>query len=191
MVQPKRLVTASKGRFAARGVCAAVVVVVLGAAGGVRAEPVVPPPTPARQMAYDPAQPIPAGYHVEHRTRYGLIITGAFLFTISYGPTLAAAFMDGDGTPLLAVPILGPLLAIPRATRNDCVESDHNPCFDFSAEIIAVLIADTVVQGVGLLVAWKGYQGRDLLIRDRAPVVVLAPGRVGAAGYGAWLTGHF
>jgi hypothetical protein len=169
-------------------------VLVLGSAGGARAEVTLAPPRPPspRQLAYDPAQAIPADYHVEHRTRYGLIITGSLLFAISYGPTLAAAFLDGsDGTPLYAVPVFGPLFAIPGKTKNDCVEGDHNPCFDFSAEITALLVADTLVQAAGLVVFWKGYQGRDVLIRNPLPEVALAPGRVGATGYGAWLTGQF
>jgi hypothetical protein len=191
MLLSERLVPAPNSRPAAglRLASGLALILVLGSALGVRAE--TPPPAP-RQMAYDPAQPLPTGYHVEHRTRYGLIITGSLLFAISYGPTLAAAFLDGDdGTPLFAIPILGPLLAIPGETRNDCVEGDHNPCFDFSGAIAAILIADTLVQTVGLLVLWKGYQGRELLIRDPPPEVALAPGRVGTSGYGAWLTGRF
>jgi hypothetical protein len=193
MLLPERLAPAPNS-FPVTGLrlaSALALILVLCLAPGARAE-APPPPPPRRQMAYDPAQPIPANYHVEHRTRYGLIVTGSLLFAISYGPTLAAAFLDGDdGAPLFAIPILGPLLAIPGQTRNDCVEGDHNPCFDFTGEIAAILIADTLVQAVGLLVFWKGYQGRDLLIRDQPPEVALAPGRVGASGYGAWLSGRF
>lgn len=172
------------------GGSAFILVLMVGAPGRARAE--VGGPPLRRQMVYDPGQPIPTGYHVEHRTRYGLIITGSLLFAVSYGPSLAAAFLDGDdGSALFAIPILGPLLAIPGKTKNDCVEMDHSPCWDFSGYIAAILILDTAVQATGVIVAWRGFKGRDLLIRDEPPAVVLAPGRVGASGYGAWLTGRF
>ena len=78
-------------------------VLVVCAAGGARADS-------PRKLAYDPEQPIPAGYHVEHRTRYGLAISGIALFAAVYVPTAAAAWYDsGDGTPLYVVPVLGPL----------------------------------------------------------------------------------
>jgi len=47
--------------------------------------------TAPRQMAYHPDQPIPAGYHVEGRTRTGLAISGLALFGVVYVPTAAAA----------------------------------------------------------------------------------------------------
>ena len=67
--------------------------------------------------------PIPAGYHVEHRTRYGLAISGTALFAAVYLPTAAAAWYDsGDGTPYYVVPVLGPLLAIPAKRGPQCVQ---------------------------------------------------------------------
>ena len=87
-----------------------------GWAGLARAEtPVLP-----RTIVYKPGQPIPPGYHVERRTRYGLAISGSILFGLTYVPTAAAAWYDtGERTPLYAVPILGPLLVIPAKTKND------------------------------------------------------------------------
>lgn len=151
---------------------------------------------PRQRMAYDPSQPVPAGYHVEHRRRWGLAIPGALLFAATYVPTAMAAFYDGsDGTPLYVVPILGPIFAIPGKTRDDCTPGDHNPCFDFSGVMTAFLIADTLAQTAGLVMLWQGWKGRDILVRnegtDGAPSVALVPGRIGASGYGAWLTGRF
>ena len=62
-------------------------VLVVCAAGGARADS-------QRRLAYDPEQPIPAGYHLEHRTRYGLAISGIALFAAAYVPTAAAAWYD-------------------------------------------------------------------------------------------------
>ena len=166
------------------------IVLVLVAAWAVpaRAEsPVLP-----RQMVYQQGQPIPPGYHVEHRTRYGLAISGSILFGLTYVPTAAAAWYDtGERTPLYAVPILGPLLVIPAKTKNYCVESDHNPCFDFSGFITAFFIADAVVQAAGAIMAVRGFLGRDVLIRNETAQATLIPGPVGSTGYGAWLTGRF
>jgi len=148
---------------------------------------------PPRRMAYESGQPIPPGYHLEHRTRYGLVISGALLFALTYLPTAAAAYYDGaDGTILYVVPVLGPVLAIPKKTANDCTPGDHNPCFDFSAYIAAFLIADALAQAGGILMTWYGLRGRDLLIHDETtPSARLAPGRIGASGYGVWLQARF
>jgi hypothetical protein len=42
-----------------------------------------------------------------------------------------------------------------------------------------------------VLIAWKGFAGRDLLIRDEPVTATLTPGPVGATGFGGWLTGRF
>jgi hypothetical protein len=156
-------------------------VLVVCTGGGARAD------TP-RQLAYDPEQPIPAGHHVEHRTRYGLAISGIALFGAVYLPTAAFA---GEGSLLLVVPVLGPLLAIPTQTADNCPGGEYDYCF-FSDEIVTgFLIADAVVQAAGVVMALGGLAGRDLLIRDQAPRTALLPGPIGGAGYGAWLTGRF
>ncbi|HXU05521.1 MAG TPA: hypothetical protein VN903_31395 [Polyangia bacterium] len=165
-----------------------VLVAFAGSTGLARAEtPVLP-----KRMVYEPGQAIPAGYHVEHRTRYGLAISGSIMFGLTYIPTAAAAWYDSrDGTPLYVVPILGPLLAIPAKTRDTCVEGDHNPCFNFDDFIIGFFVADAVMQATGAILAWRGFAGRDLLIRNETTQATVVPGPVGPNGYGAWLTGRF
>ena len=162
-------------------------VLVVCAAGAARAQTAPGP----RKMAYDPDRPIPAGYHVENRTRYGLAISGAALFGAIYIPTAAAAWYDsGDGTPLYVVPILGPLFAIPTKTGN-CNPNDEYSSCDWDDVVTAFLIADAVAQAAGVVIAWRGFAGRDLLIRDEAPKTAVLPGPIGGNGYGAWLTGRF
>ena len=171
-----------------RTVASGVFIVVVGLAGVARAQTT---PTP-RRMAYHPDQPVPAGYHVERRTRYGLAISGVALFGTAYLPTAAAAFYDSrDGTPLYVVPVLGPLFAIPAKTGQPCEGGDQNICVDFDGLITAVFIADAVVQAAGLMMAWRGFAGREVLIRDEAPGMALVPGLIGGGGYGAWLSGRF
>lgn len=153
-----------------------------GAASGERPRPVV----------HEPGQPVPAGHHLQHRTRYGLVISGAVLFAVTYLPTAAAAYYDGaDGTILYVVPVLGPLFAIPNKTASHCTNLDHDPCLDFSGYIAAFLIMDALVQAGGIAMAWYGLRGRDFVVRDEAaPAAHLVPGRVGS-GYGAWLQARF
>jgi hypothetical protein len=182
---PRRPVGLERSR---RGVASITLALVVCAAGAARAEPAGGP----KQIAYQPEQPIPAGYHVQRRTRWALVATGVSIFATAYVPTAAAAWYDsGDGTPLYVVPVLGPLFAIPSKTADTCVPSDHNPCFDFDAFITAFMIADALMQATGVLIAWKGFAGRDVLMRDQAPQTALLPGPIGGTGYGAWLTGRF
>jgi hypothetical protein len=163
------------------------------------AAPVVMAPASAgpgersRPVVHEPGQPVPAGHHLQHRTRYGLAISGAVLFAVTYLPTAAAAYYDGsDGTILYVVPVLGPLFAIPNKTASHCTNVDHDPCLDFSGYIAAFLIMDALVQAGGIAMAWYGLRGRDVVVRDEtAPTARLVPGRVGTSGYGAWLQARF
>jgi hypothetical protein len=54
---------------------------------------------------------------------------------------------------LYVVPVLGPLLALPSKTSNSCQPSDHGGCRDFGGIIAAILIADAIVQAVGIVMA--------------------------------------
>ena len=171
-----------------RTVASVTFILVVGVAGVARAQTA---PTP-RRMAYRPDQPVPAGYHIERRTRYGLAISGVALFGTAYVPTAAAAYFDAhDGTPLYVVPVLGPLFAIPKKTGQPCDGGDQNICVDFDELVTAFFIADAVIQATGLVMAWRGFAGREVLMRDEAPKATLLPGPIGGTGYGAWLTGRF
>ncbi len=175
-----------------RIIAGVVLALVVGSTGLARAQTAEPR---RKMMAYHPDQPVPAGYHVEHRTRYGLLISGAVLFGVTYVPTAAAAYFDSrDGTPLYVVPILGPLFAIPRKTQYSCEGDqggDQGICADFTPLIAAFLVADAVVQATGAIIAWRGFLGRDVLIRDESVSAAFVPGPVGGTGYGGWLTGRF
>ncbi len=39
----------------------------------------------AAELRYDPRAPIPSGYHVERRVRYGMLISGGVVFTAGAG----------------------------------------------------------------------------------------------------------
>ena len=113
---------------------------------------------------------------------------------LRYGlrPDGRAAYFDAhDGTPLYVVPVLGPLFAIPKKTGQPCDGGDQNICVDFDELVTAFFIADAVIQATGLVMAWRGFAGREVLMRDEAPKATLLPGPIGGTGYGAWLTGRF
>jgi hypothetical protein len=188
MAPPRPILAARIVRSVAR--VAFVAFTLVAGVGGIARAETAPAPT---QMAYHADQPVPDGYHVERRTRYGLAISGVALFATVYVPTAAAAFYDTrDGTPLYVVPVLGPLFAIPKKTGQPCDGGDQNICLDFDGFITAFLIADAVVQAAGLVMAWRGFAGREVLIRDGAARTALVPGPIGGGGgYGAWLTGRF
>ena len=113
-------------------------------------QPYYSPPTDTRPsvLDYDPAKPIPAGYHLESRVRKGMVIPGSIIFGISYVIALGVGVSTTECTPsiessssyysssgcgsnnssssigvpfnnyLLFVPVLGPWLAL--ATVKDC-----------------------------------------------------------------------
>jgi hypothetical protein len=165
-------------------------VLVVCAGSAARAETIAAPTK--KVLVYHADQPIPAGYHVERRTRWGLAVSGIAMFAAVYIPTAAAAWYDThDGTPLYVVPVFGPLLAIPKKTADDCVEGDHNPCIDFDEFIIAFFVADAVIQATSLVLTWRGFAGRDMLVRNDVPRATLLPGPIGNGGYGAWLSARF
>lgn len=52
-------------------------------------------PSSAETLRYDPERPVPFGYHVEERPRYGLAITGAALTSVS-AVCLVAGFAERE-----------------------------------------------------------------------------------------------
>jgi hypothetical protein len=163
--------------------------------------PPMPPPYggyprgPAR-LRYEPGDPIPAGYHVVHRARNGLVIAGTVMFLVSYGIAFSVAMIDDfkDQTSWLAVPIAGPWLMMYNRSRPDCNGDTGSGCVEQGLETILrfYLAIDGLVQAAGVGMLSFGMAGRDVLVRDDSYAKVhLLPGPVGKDGYGALLTGRF
>jgi len=79
-------------------------------------------PTPPSELPFD-GHYVPPGYHVESRARKGLIIGGAAPLGVLYSLGLQYAFHDSPELHLLAVPVVGPWLAM-GLHKDPC---DHDP----------------------------------------------------------------
>jgi hypothetical protein len=155
------------------------------------------PPGPAR-LRYEEGDPIPAGYHVVHRARNGLVIGGTVLFAVSYGISLSVAMIDDfkHETKWLAIPVAGPWLMMYERSRPTCDSQTGSGCVEESLETILrfYLAVDGVAQAAGVTMLSFGISGRDILVRDdryAAVHVHVMPGPVGSSGYGAMFSGLF
>jgi hypothetical protein len=148
----------------------------------------LPPPRPypgafmPRRLPYDDGQPVPPGYHPEDQAKRGLVITGALLLAISYGISSTVGLFDNfaDKTGWLAVPVAGPWAFL--ATR---YKSDETALHFY-------LAIDGLTQAAGVALLIYGINGEKVLVRnDLGLAYVVTPAQLGAAGYGAAVSGRF
>jgi hypothetical protein len=100
---------------------------------------------PPKRLPYYDGQNIPPGYRLEEGPRRGLVIAGSITFGTLYGLTLLGASESDfdDGTGLLAIPVIGPLL---YARHTECPTEDTY-CDDDLGD--AFLTIDAVGQATG------------------------------------------
>lgn len=82
--------------------------------------------------------------------RTNLILTGAAMFALSYGPALGASYIwpETPGAADLRIPIVGPWIKLGKTRLCDDVEKNANNCQDAVRVIGAVLAAvDGIAQG--------------------------------------------
>ena len=154
-----------------------------------------PPPGPAR-MRYEPGDPIPAGYHVVHRARTGLVIAGTITLAVSYGIAFSVAMIDDfkDETRSLVIPVAGPWLMMYYRSQPNCDSQTGNGCVERSLETVLrfYLAIDGLAQAAGVAMLAFGAAGRDILVRDGLYAQVrVVPAPIGSNGYGALMTGRF
>ena len=156
-------------------------------------------------LPYEPGQPVPTGYHVEHRSANGFIAGGATTLIVSYIAAFAVGANEGfkNGTGWTVVPVIGPWAAIggrgykcdtnvtPEnavTKTNTCVNGAFN-----EVQTIAILSADAVVQATGAVLLIIGLSsGRDELVRDDFKAGVrFTPRAVGNNGFGLGIDGRF
>jgi len=106
-----------------------------------------------RVLPYYNGAPTPPGYTFQSRPRWGLVIPGAFIFTIGYGiALLALTSPQYDDRFWLAVPVLGP------GARVFAKEEDNGlewVCLFFQAPGAAMMAA-------GLISPTKRFVRNDL-----------------------------
>jgi hypothetical protein len=134
--------------------------------------PVGPP-----EMAYVEGQPVPAGYHVEHRGRRKLIVAGVSIFGGCYLASAVVggfAVSEGDNTSdelgALLIPIAGPFITIGTSHLRFGDEQDNGGIF--------LLIIDGVAQIAGVTLAVIGLSASDtpyLVRNDRGKEDSKAP----------------
>ena len=160
-----------------------------------------PPPStvvqPVQPVAPAAAAPVGSDVHGEETTtpNRGLIITGALMFGVPYLTSAVVAAESGhDGDSHLAVPIVGPWIDL--GTRGGCPPG--NVSCDTETTNKVLLVADGILQGVGVLEILGGFLYPEKHVKERArpvakekPTITVAPSHVGYFGYGMAAAGTF
>jgi hypothetical protein len=136
-------------------------------------------------MEYEEGDPIPAGYHLETRTRRGLIVGGAVTFGTTYLLTVLTGLIaesvnratggDGRSVAPLYIPVAGPFIAL------DTMNAEGAGVF--------VLVLDGLAQagGVAMLFSGIAFPALKLVRNDVALSVhpLIGGGTVGLGVHGA------
>ncbi len=143
----------------------------------------------------------PPGYAYEEHTSSTPIVVGSLLLAIPYatGLGIAAAEDFGNASGWLALPVLGPWLALmsrenPCETADDAQEfnSDVGHCV---AEpfVRGLLVLDGVLQATGAVVVIVGASSSEKrLVPARGHArMSLMPRAIGRSGYGLGVVGSF
>jgi hypothetical protein len=174
-----------------------------------------PPPPPGYAYAYPPPAygayptqlrapesvpynggPVPPGYHVEERTRKGLVIAGAVVLGVPWvlGVTIASGYDFTNQSGWLVVPALGPWITI--ATRDtDTICSYAGVSTPNCAEdnsVRTLLILDGLTQAAGAIMLVAGMAStKKVVARDFVGTLHFTPAPMGRLGYGGVLSGQF
>jgi hypothetical protein len=160
------------------------------------------PPGPAAPIAPPPDQGTLEGYEIEEHTPATPIVVGSLLLAVPYATGLGIAAAEGfaNGSGWLAVPALGPWLALagrdnPCDSAKDAQEfnSDVGNCV---AEpfVRGMLVLDGVLQATGavvLIVGASSSERRAVPRQGGAARVVAMPRPIGRDGYGLGVLGSF
>jgi hypothetical protein len=155
-----------------------------------------PPPKP---RPYRDGDPIPVGYHVEERSRSGLVTGGWVLLLVPYGiSALSAIGTRGDNaTSWLYAPVIGPWFVLGNRNYSGCQNSTSgngstsnsaNDDAGCPGDIFAVmgLIIDGILQAGGIAMLLVGYlDTKHVVVRDE-PALRILPMRIGT-GHGVGL----
>lgn len=159
-----------------------------------------PEPRPLPMQPLPDADRAPPGYQVEEHTPATPIVVGSLLVGVPYATGLGIAAAEGfaNSSGWLAVPVLGPWLAL-GARDNPCdgardaqeFNSDVGHCV---AEpfVRGMLVLDGVLQATGSVVLIAGASASEKrVVPKRSARVVAMPQPVGRSGYGVGVVGSF
>jgi hypothetical protein len=127
-------------------------------------------PVPApRTLPYDEGQPVPPGYHVEERSRRGLVIAGTVTFGSAYLISILGASSavssdenSADDFAPLFIPVAGPFITLGTADDAD------------GAAPIFILDGIAQVGGLALLIAGLAAQ-ESILVRNPGVATGVVP----------------
>jgi hypothetical protein len=147
--------------------------------------PGMPTGTAPEAYPYQEGTFVPQGYHVEQRSRKGLVWSGVAVFATFYGfATLGAA---GKASPYLLVPLAGPII---YSSRQEC----PSPCDDMATGPFMFMLA--AGQATGALLFALGFASpriwivRDTTASEGGPRVAVVP-HVDRSNQGLVLLGTF
>ena len=143
----------------------------------------------AEEVPYHENDPIPAGSHVETRTRLDIALAGGFMLAVPYGLSvwIAAEFDFPNHSRWLLVPAAGPFITL--GVRHGCGNGSGIECFPDQLLMIALGV-DGVAQTIGAVALGAGLAStRSVLVRDDAALWI-GPTRVGS-GHGLGVVGRF
>lgn len=130
-------------------------------------------------------RPVPPGFRVMEEPRWESIVVGLATFSLGYLPMAAVAL---DDRPVLAVPLVGPILNYRPAPRGGFIDLS---ALDNLFHIIGIVV-DVAVQAAGLGAIVNGLVSRKrTLVRDAdTPRLRVVPATQGAS-LGASVVGRF
>ena len=146
--------------------------------------PVAGPPA---AYPYQEGMFLPPGYHVEQRSRKGLLWSGVAVFSTFYVFAMAGAGGKDPASPYFLVPLAGPLIF---ASRREC----PSPCDDLATT--PLVFALTAGQATGALLFTLGFASPrtwivpDSVAADGAPRLAVVP-RVDRSNQGLVVLGTF
>jgi hypothetical protein len=128
--------------------------------------------------------------YVTVQPNYGMISTGLFMFGVPYvGSVVVASGSPVDADDWLYVPVAGPWIDL--AERGPCGRGEGRPSCGYVARDAALLVADGIAQGVGMLMILGGYaMPVKRIVRVSEREIHIAPA-VGGGTYGLAAAGRF
>jgi hypothetical protein len=153
-------------------------------------------------LPYRDGSPVPDGYRLEKTRVTGLMTAGGVVLGAGYATALglAAAHDFSGGNAWLAVPLIGPWVALTKR-ESPCdideleVRQDAEECVDAAldeAALVAAIAVDGLFQAIGAgLFLGGAIATRQQLVRKDVAQVRVMPRRVGRTGYGVGLQARF
>ncbi len=162
-------------------------------------------------LDYDPAKPIPPGYHLESHARRGFVVSGSIIFGISYlfaivvagQSTEGPSYDDGSSSNnvpfspgLLYIPVLGPWLALGTVKDYNCTTTSgsysYSTCTNDASVWRTLLVIGGITQawGAGFVILGLASRWQQLVLNDNVRAQ-LVPVRMGNSGQGLAMVGTF